>query len=137
MPAWALPLCPLFFLHFPALLCDILYYFVNIVKYVPHFGLYKVAGDNGLEERACPAVKNIRKPCAGKPNARLDEGGGLDEAAKARLLRHRRTKGAVTDSPGLKSPEPALYSIQLLLPIINESPLLEPKHLHRLVIFVQ
>ena len=33
--------------------------------------------------------------------------------AKARILRHRQTKGAETDRPGLKSPEPALYSTQI------------------------
>ena len=27
-----------------------------------------------LDEGACPAVKNIGKPCAGKPHARFDEG---------------------------------------------------------------
>jgi hypothetical protein len=28
-----------------------------------------------LEEGACLVVKNIGKPCAGKPHARIDEGG--------------------------------------------------------------
>jgi hypothetical protein len=28
-----------------------------------------------LDESACLAVKNIGKPCAGKPQARFDEGG--------------------------------------------------------------
>jgi hypothetical protein len=28
-----------------------------------------------LEESACFVVKNIGKPCAGKPHARFDEGG--------------------------------------------------------------
>jgi hypothetical protein len=27
------------------------------------------------DEGVCPAVKNIGKPCAGKPHARFDEGG--------------------------------------------------------------
>jgi len=54
-------------------------------------------------------VKNIGKPCAGKPHARFDEGGPA-EAVKARLVRHRQTKGAETDMPHLKPPEPTLYS---------------------------
>ena len=33
------------------------------------------ADDGGLDESACPVVKNIGKPCAGKPHARFDEGG--------------------------------------------------------------
>jgi len=36
--------------------------------------------------------------------------GGLATAATARLLRHRQTKGAETDRPGLTSQKPALYS---------------------------
>ena len=28
---------------------------------------------SGLDESACHIVKNIRKPCAGKPQARFDE----------------------------------------------------------------
>jgi hypothetical protein len=62
-----------------------------------------------LEDGACSAVKNIGKPCAGKPHARFDEGGPA-KAAKVWLLRHRQTKGAETDRPDLKSSEPALYS---------------------------
>jgi len=54
-------------------------------------------------------VKNIGKPCAGKPHARFDEG-GLAEAAMARLVRHRQTKGAVKDRPNLTPSKPALYS---------------------------
>jgi len=54
-------------------------------------------------------MKNIGKPCAGKPHARFDEG-GLEKAAKARLFRHRQTKGTETDKPNLKLPKPALYS---------------------------
>jgi len=41
-------------------------------------------------------VKNIGKPCAGKPHARFDEG-GLAETVKVRLVRHRQTKGTETD----------------------------------------
>ena len=33
------------------------------------------ADNSGLDESACLAVKNIGKPCAGKPHARFDEGG--------------------------------------------------------------
>jgi hypothetical protein len=54
-------------------------------------------------------VKNIGKPCAGKPHARFDEG-GLVKATTARLFRHRRTKGAETDKPNLKPRRSALYS---------------------------
>ena len=34
----------------------------------------KSADHRRLEEGACPAVKNIGKPCAAKPHARFDEG---------------------------------------------------------------
>ncbi len=37
------------------------------------YGLY--TDNSGLVESACLAVKNIGKPCAGKPHARFDEGG--------------------------------------------------------------
>ena len=37
------------------------------------------ADNSGLDRSACLAVKNIGKPCAGKPHARFDEG-GLDPA---------------------------------------------------------
>jgi len=33
------------------------------------------AGVSGLDEGALRVVKNIGKPCAGKPHARFDEGG--------------------------------------------------------------
>ncbi|HUV49487.1 MAG TPA: hypothetical protein VMW78_00480 [Anaerolineae bacterium] len=62
-----------------------------------------------LDKGACPAVKNIGKPCAGKPHARFDEG-GLSKVATARLLRHCQTKRAETDMPNLRSQQPALYS---------------------------
>ncbi|MFH1653583.1 MAG: hypothetical protein ABIE74_05965 [Pseudomonadota bacterium] len=36
----------------------------------------KASADNGgLDEGACFVMKNIGKPCAGKPQARFDEGG--------------------------------------------------------------
>jgi len=40
------------------------------------------------------AVKNIGKPCAGKPHARFDEG-GLAKDSMDWLLRHRQTKGTL------------------------------------------
>jgi len=43
-------------------------------------------------------VKNIGKPCAGKPHARFDEG-GLAKDSMGWLFRHRQTKGAETDMP--------------------------------------
>jgi uroporphyrinogen-III decarboxylase len=36
LPAWASSLSPLLFPHFPVLFFEILYYFVNIVNYVPY-----------------------------------------------------------------------------------------------------
>jgi len=36
-PAWASLLFPLFFHHFPILFFGILFYFVNIVNYVPYY----------------------------------------------------------------------------------------------------
>jgi hypothetical protein len=54
-------------------------------------------------------VKDIGKPCAGKPHARFDEG-GLAKAVMMRLFRHRQTKGTGTDKPNLKRQQPALYS---------------------------
>jgi len=41
-------------------------------------------------------VKNIGKPCAGKPHVRFDEE-GLVKLTMEWLLRHRQTKGAETD----------------------------------------
>ena len=64
--------------------------------------------DGWLDEGACLMVKNIGKPCAGKPHARFDEG-GLAKAAMVRLLRHRQTKVTETDRPSLQQ-QPALYS---------------------------
>ena len=56
-----------------------------------------------------PNVKNIGKPCAGKPHARFDEGGQVNPVM-LRLLRHRQTKGVETDRPELRQGKPALYS---------------------------
>lgn len=67
------------------------------------------ADDSRLDEGARLAVKNIGKPCAGKPHARFDEG-GLVEEVMVRLFRHRQTKVTATDKPNLKLPRPALYS---------------------------
>ncbi len=64
---------------------------------------------SGLEGGACLGVKNIGKPCAGKPHARFDEGGQV-KPPMARLLRHRHLSGAETDRSGLKADEPVLYS---------------------------
>jgi len=47
---------------------------------------------------ACPGMKNIGKPCTGKPYARFDEG-GLVMVSMGWLLRHRQTKVAETDRP--------------------------------------
>jgi len=58
-------------------------------------------------------MKNIGKPCAGKPHARFDEG-GMVEAAMVRIVRHRLTKGAETDRPNLKPHKPSLYSTAAL-----------------------
>ena len=59
----------------------------------------------------CLGVKNIEKPCRGKPNARFDEG-GLANAAMAGLMRHRQTKGAATVRLGLRE----RYVCSLLYP---------------------
>jgi hypothetical protein len=48
------------------------------------------------ERSACLGVKHI-----GKPYARFDEGGQAT-VAMIRLVRHRQTKGAGTDRPGLR-----------------------------------
>ena len=45
-------------------------------------------------------MKHIGKPCAGKPLARFDERGQVS-VTMIRLMRHRQTKGAETDRPGL------------------------------------
>ena len=57
-------------------------------------------------------MKNIGKPCTGKPYARFDEG-GLVTLSMEWLLRHRRTKGAETDRPFLPMRKPALYSTRI------------------------
>ncbi len=70
-----------------------------------------------------PNVKNIGKPCAGKPHARFDEGGQVNPVM-LRLLRHRQTKGAGTDRPELRRGKPALYSTPFslfLLSVIDEA----------------
>ncbi|MCD6527289.1 MAG: hypothetical protein J7K75_09895, partial [Desulfuromonas sp.] len=41
-----------------------------------------------LEDSACLVVKNIGKPCAGKPHVWFDEG-GLVNAVMEKLFRHR------------------------------------------------
>jgi len=43
-------------------------------------------------------MKNIGKPCTGKPYARFDEGGLVMESMYW-LLRHRQTKEVATDRP--------------------------------------
>ena len=43
------------------------------------------SNSSGLEIGACQGVKNIAKPCAGKPHARFDEGG--QARARSRKLR--------------------------------------------------
>jgi hypothetical protein len=47
------------------------------------YALWAIQGfDNGrLEIGACLGVKNIGKPCAGKPHARFDEGGQLQNCS--------------------------------------------------------
>jgi len=47
-------------------------------------------------------MKNIGKPCTGKPYARFDEG-GQDTVTTIKLVRHRQTKGAETDRLGLRA----------------------------------
>jgi len=37
--------------------------------------MFQSSHKSGLEIGACLGVKNIGKPCAGKPHARFDEGG--------------------------------------------------------------
>jgi len=67
-----------------------------------------------LENGACLGMKNIGKPCAGKPHARFDEG-GQEKRTMAKLMRHRRTKGAETDRPCLRNVE----SCSLLYPLFR------------------
>ncbi len=64
--------------------------FKNRVLY-ERYGLYKVP-TTGLEEGACLVVKNIGKPCAGKPHARFDEG-GLARPIRCGYLGAVRRKG--------------------------------------------
>ena len=59
------------------------------------------ANNSRLDECASLTVKNIGKPCAGKPHARFDEG-GLVKVAMARPFRHRQTKGTETDKSSLR-----------------------------------
>ncbi|OGW46420.1 MAG: hypothetical protein A2X57_03395 [Nitrospirae bacterium GWD2_57_8] len=94
-----------------------------------------------MEESACLTVKNIGKPCAGKPHARFDEG-GLAKAAMVWLFRHRQTKGTGTDKQSLKRQQPVPYStpVTLLkyekLPFLDATPKgLDPKDLVLFEIF--
>ena len=70
--------------------------------------------DGSLEEGACLGMKNIGKPCTGKPYARFDEG-GLVKLSMKWLLRHRQTKGTETDRPFLQMSKPVLYSTFILI----------------------
>ncbi len=54
------------------------------------------------DNSACLAMKDIGKPCTGKPYARFDEG-EQTTTATARLMRHRQTKAAETDRPAYRS----------------------------------
>jgi len=59
-------------------------------------------------------MKNIGKPCTGKPYARFDEG-GLVMVSMDWLLRHRQTKGAETDRliPNDVGACPLLYPLRI------------------------
>jgi hypothetical protein len=48
-------------------------------------------GVEAMDNSACLAMKDIGKPCAGKPYARFDEG-EQTTTTTARLMRHRQTK---------------------------------------------
>ena len=67
-----------------------------------------------------PSVKNIGKPCAGKPHARFDEE-GLVKLTMEWLLRHRQTKGAETDKQLLM----AIESQSFTLPFLQFDPFLQ------------
>jgi hypothetical protein len=58
-------------------------------------------------------MKNIGKPCTGKPYARFDEGGQVN-VTMIGLLRHRQTKGTATDRFDLRCGKPVFYSTYLL-----------------------
>ena len=60
-----------------------------------------------------PSVKNIGKPCAGKPHARFDEE-GLVKLTMEWLLRHRQTKGAETDKQLLMAIESQSFTLPLM-----------------------
>jgi hypothetical protein len=64
---------------------------------------------NKVEQCACFGVKNIGKPYALIAHVRIDEGEQV-MLTMVRLLRHRQTKGAVTDILDLRDAEPVLYS---------------------------
>ena len=55
-------------------------------------------------------MKNIGKPCAGKPHARFDEG-GLAKAAMVWLLRHRQTEESKTKEIIIKRRKGELYAV--------------------------
>jgi len=72
-----------------------------------------------MEESACLVMKNIGKPCTGKPYARFDEGEQAS-VARVRLLRHRQTKGAATARSDLRRRDACF----LLYPVDqNDSPI--------------
>jgi len=58
--------------------------------------IFQIVDYSRMEEGACHVMKNIGKPCTGKPYARFDEG-GLASMTTVGLMRHRQTKGAATD----------------------------------------
>jgi len=73
-----------------------------------------------MEEGACLVMKNIGKPCTGKPYARFDEGGQAT-VTMIRLLRHRQTKGVETDRLDLPSIIPAFYSTLTPRPFVEDA----------------
>ena len=63
-------------------------------------------------------MKNIGKPCTGKPYARFDEEGQVN-MTMAKLLRHRQTKGAETARFSLRYGKLIPYSTLIFDCIVN------------------
>ena len=65
-------------------------------------------------------MKNIGKPCTGKPYARFDEGEQAS-VAMVSLLRHRQMKGAATAKSNLRGRNACF----LLYPVVKVTPVVK------------
>jgi len=69
------------------------------------------ADDSRLDKGACFAVKDIGKPCAGKPQARFDEGGLASQLWCGYLGTGRRKRRKQISQPKVDHASSLLYPV--------------------------